>query len=279
MKKLDINNLGAVFFDIDGTSVTTDGDVLPSTKEVVKILKSKKIPVCLASGRASFGAQKIIDALDILDPCMFHSGGVILDPKSFDPFLTHELSKEACEDLVSYCESKKLYLELYSLTDYFSEIENELTDLHTEVLKKDPIIKDLKRVIKEEKIIKGVIISTSDESYADVISYRDDKSDSLYFGIAPGSRYTHIGFANITSKNASRESAFEWFNNHYNLTTKDSFAFGDAESDIPFFKRVTVGVCMENAKEDIKHEASFITSSNDSDGIYKAFKHFYPEVF
>lgn len=279
MKKLDINNLGAVFFDIDGTTVTSDGEVLPSTRKVVEILKTRNIPVCLASGRASFGAQKIIDELNIIDPCMFHSGGVILDPKTSDPYVTHEISKNTCLDMLSFCERKNLYLELYTLTDYYTQIENELTDIHTEVLKKDPIIKNLSDVIESEPIIKTVIITTSDKEYADVLSYKKEKQHDLYFGIAPGSRFTHVCFANITSHQASREAAFEWFSKKYSLSERDSFSFGDAESDIPFFKRTTVGVCMSNAKEEIQREASYITSSNNEDGVYRAFKHFYPEVF
>jgi hydroxymethylpyrimidine pyrophosphatase-like HAD family hydrolase len=47
-------------------------------------------------------------------------------------------------------------------------------------------------------------------------------------------------------------------------------SFGDAVADLEFITRVGFGVAMENATEDVKQRAPFVTDNVEGDGVYSA---------
>lgn len=279
MKQLSsINELGAVFFDIDGTLITGDGKILESTKKAVSILKSFKVPCCLASGRATFGATHLIEELEITDPCMFHSGAAIIDPKFGRPLRTVPLSSEDARSLAIACKNEGLYLELYTVDSYYVESENYLTEIHTELLKYSPKISSFDNLLSSYEILKGVIVGDGEIELSKILKLKE-KFPNLHYGTAPGSHVSTITFTNVTSENASREAAFDWYKNYYSLEYKPSIAFGDATSDIPFFCMSGHGIAMENAIDVVKNAAFMVTESNENDGIWNALQRLFPKEF
>ena len=55
--------------------------------------------------------------------------------------------------------------------------------------------------------------------------------------------------------------------NSLGIDPKDTFAFGDAENDIPMLRTAGLGVAMGNASPAVKEAADHITLSNNEDGI------------
>lgn len=265
-----------VFFDIDGTLVTTEGKLLQSTIKAVNFLHENGVLVCLASGRATIGALWIIDELRIKAPCMFHSGAEIYDPINKTSLWSAPLTKAESYNLIKICRSNELYLELYSGDSYYIERKNILTDIHSEVLRKSPVVCNFDDLNLE--FIKGVIVADSALTLEKVKRLELPK---LKLGIAPGSKFKDIYFCNVTNEAASRENAFKWFSNHFDLINNDSIIFGDAVSDIPFMKLCSFSVAMGNSDDIVKEYASFITYSNDEDGINHAISVLFPksEVF
>ena len=52
------------------------------------------------------------------------------------------------------------------------------------------------------------------------------------------------------------------------------FVFGDGGNDISMFKQTNYSFAMAQALDSVKKESTYITSSNDEDGIYEAIKRF-----
>lgn len=263
--------IGAVFFDIDGTLVTSEGKILDSTKKAVELLQEKQIPICLASGRARLGALWIIEELKITHPCMFHSGAEIYDPITRDSLWSAHLTHGQVTTLIDTCRANGLYLELYSDSSYYVESNNRLTEIHTELLGSPPVVCDFDDL--NLSFIKGVVVTDSKDKL-DLVKQLN--LPGLKFGIAPGSKFKNITFSNVTSEVASRDNAFGWFKNYLKLEGKDSIIFGDAISDIPFMKLCSFGVAMGNAEQLVKDHASFVTLTNDEDGIYHAISVLFP---
>jgi Cof subfamily protein (haloacid dehalogenase superfamily) len=263
--------IGAVFFDIDGTLVTSEGKILDSTKKAIELLQEKKIPICLASGRARLGALWIIEELKITHPCMFHSGAEIYDPIARECLWSAYLTPDQVTTLINTCRTNGLYLELYSDSSYFVESENQLTHIHTELLGAPPTVCNFDEL--KLTFIKGVIVTDSKDKLELV---KQLNLPGLKLGMAPGSKFENITFSNVTNENASRENAFYWFKKYLNLEGKDSIIFGDAISDIPFMKLCTFGIAMGNAEQIVKDHASLVTLPNDQDGIYHAISVLFP---
>ena len=58
------------------------------------------------------------------------------------------------------------------------------------------------------------------------------------------------------------------------ISREEIMAFGDGDNDIAMLREVGFGVAMQNADEEVKAVADYVTGSNDEDGVTKAIARF-----
>ena len=58
------------------------------------------------------------------------------------------------------------------------------------------------------------------------------------------------------------------------ISREEIMAFGDGDNDIAMLREVGFGVAMQNADEEVKEVADYVTGSNDEDGVAKAIARF-----
>lgn len=58
------------------------------------------------------------------------------------------------------------------------------------------------------------------------------------------------------------------------LSIDQTMAIGDTQNDIDILKTAAIGVAMENARDDVKAIADYITASNEDDGVSHAIRKF-----
>lgn len=81
-------------------------------------------------------------------------------------------------------------------------------------------------------------------------------------------------FTDIIPKNGGKNKGIDAIINHFGIKLEETMAFGDGGNDIDMLKHAGIGVAMENARDDVKEIADFITTSVDDDGITNALKHY-----
>lgn len=60
------------------------------------------------------------------------------------------------------------------------------------------------------------------------------------------------------------------------VSAEQTMAIGDSGNDLAILEAAGIGVAMENASDDIKAAADYITASNEEDGVAVAIAHFIP---
>ena len=58
------------------------------------------------------------------------------------------------------------------------------------------------------------------------------------------------------------------------IAIADTIAFGDGGNDVTILRQAGIGVAMDNATDDVKANADYVTTSVDDDGIANALQHF-----
>jgi len=58
------------------------------------------------------------------------------------------------------------------------------------------------------------------------------------------------------------------------VTKEELMACGDSMNDARMIQLAGIGVAMENASEEVKKMADYVTASNAEDGVAKAFEKF-----
>jgi len=78
----------------------------------------------------------------------------------------------------------------------------------------------------------------------------------------------------IISRGMSKLKGIEKAGEYYGFTTDQVMAFGDSTNDVEMLAGVRFSVAMGNGSKKVKDVASYVTASNNEDGIYQAALHF-----
>ena len=81
-------------------------------------------------------------------------------------------------------------------------------------------------------------------------------------------------FTDIVPKGGGKHVGIEAVCKHFGFDIKETMAFGDGGNDISMLQAAGIGIAMGNAIDLVKQEADYVTADADSDGIWKALKHF-----
>ena len=81
-------------------------------------------------------------------------------------------------------------------------------------------------------------------------------------------------FTDIIPKDGGKNKGIDAIINYFGIKLEETMAFGDGGNDIDMLKHAEIGVAMENARDDVKEIADFITTSVDDDGVTNALKHY-----
>jgi Cof subfamily protein (haloacid dehalogenase superfamily) len=78
----------------------------------------------------------------------------------------------------------------------------------------------------------------------------------------------------INSKDATKGIALKKLADYLEIPVSQTMAFGDDFNDITMLETAGIGVAMENAAEEVKNAANYVTDSCDSNGVANAVNHF-----
>ena len=83
----------------------------------------------------------------------------------------------------------------------------------------------------------------------------------------------------INSSGIDKGTGFAKIMNKLSLSRDDIIAIGDSATDVPLFKVAKTSIALGNASEDVKSEATMITSANAGDGVLEALDKLAPTFF
>jgi len=99
-----------------------------------------------------------------------------------------------------------------------------------------------------------------------------DLADSL-FADCDLSRWNRY-FMDVNQKGISKGRGMDEILKYYDIPLEDSIAFGDGGNDISIIEHAAIGIAMANGNEATKAAADYITDAVDEDGISKALHKF-----
>lgn len=261
-----------IALDLDGTLTNSKKEVTEQTKEVIKKVIAQGISVVLASGRPRIGIQPVADRLELSKwggYIIAYNGGQIFDCKQNQVLFQSLLPRQYYSELCQWARQYQVQPLTYNTTSVVAESDQD-------------------RYVKQEAYNNSVSIQKV-ENLEEYVSYpvvkfmivgEPEKLNPLYLKLKENYRgklgvfFSEPYFLEIVSLGIEKAKALKWLLNHLGLKRENLIAFGDGLNDIPMLEFAGYAVAMENACQEVKEKADYITLSNDREGVAKAIKDF-----
>ncbi len=260
--------------DIDGTLLDKDGAISTVDKNALARAGDLGIQVSLSTGRVVQACLRIIDQLSLDGYHIFFDGALVSNPEKGEEVYARPISEELVEQIVDFTHRGEINLDLYSVTHFFAERETWATDIRRQFFGLQPTIVDFSKLWQKERIIKGTLVVLSPEERAKADSFYLHFKSSLSFSWTKTPAYPEVDFINVVALDVSKGKALEALASYLGIALTEVMAIGDGANDVSLLSMAGLAIAMDNAPEELKAVADYVTLDVDHNGVAAAINKF-----
>ncbi len=270
-----------LFLDVDGTIVDYSTNIPASAVEAIQKARANGHLVYLCTGRSK--AEIYPDLWAIGFDGMIGGNGSYVEHHD-EVLMDQHLTLEDGTQIVDWLHERGLEFYLESNNGLFASEQFETKAVPAIVeysaRKGKPGAENLKvRDVFPDMIFDGELyrddlnkvsfVLNSYQDYLDAVAEFPDLKVGTWGGAGQTALFGDIGVQDI-----DKSVAVDVVLKHLGASIEDTFAFGDANIDIPMLEYCGTGVAMGNGSDEIKAIADYITDDVEENGLYNAFKHY-----
>ncbi|BFL67242.1 HAD family hydrolase [Staphylococcus capitis] len=279
-----MNNVKAIFLDMDGTILHENNKASNYTKDVVDELREKGFKVFLATGRSYSEIHQLVPEGFKVDGIISSNGttGEIEDQNLFK----HSLSLEQVKKIVKLAQQQHIYYEVFPfgaqrivLKEDYQWMRDMITGetppnnvSHSEWTSRLDAMKDKIDWRDELPDLDYSKIYLFNPNLDKITTFRDELIQNkvlLSISVSNSSRYNAETMAYNTDKGTGIKEMIE----HFGIQQEETLVIGDSDNDRAMFDFGQYTVAMKNARQEIKDITDEVTEeTNEEDGAAKYFK-------
>ena len=236
--------------DLDRTLLRNDKTISDYTIKVFEKAQQKGIKIVFATARP---LRSITDYTKIIacDTVIALNGAVI---KTGNDLKTYPISTNTADKLIKELLSFKENLKISA------EIDNKIYANFDLSKFSDSVFLENFSELPHGELYK-IIIGLDSQSVLEKVKFL--VKDDVYLSIANNK------LIQIMNKKASKWQAIQYIADKFKTDISDIICFGDDNDDIEMLKYCAKGIAVENAIKEVLKICSFITESNENDGVAK----------
>jgi len=260
--------------DVDGTLLNKKGTISAEDKEALARAKASGIQVSLSTGRVVQSSAKILGQLSLDGYHMFSDGALVYNPGKGEEVYVEPISQESVRQMVEYAHLVGIDFDLYTLSHFFAERETWATDIRRKFFGLELTIADFTKIWQKERIIKGTLVVASAEEKAKANDFYLHFKKSLNFSWTRTPAYPEVDFINVIAPDVSKGKALKALTTFLGISLTEVMAVGDGANDISLLSSAGLAVAMDNASDELKAVANYITLDVDHNGVAAAVARF-----
>ena len=258
--------------DIDGTLTNSKKEISPKTKKALMKAQAKGVKLVIASGRPTYGVEPLANELELSKYggyILSFNGAKIINCETNEIMYEKNIPQDKLPEIYDLSKEQNVNILTYEgdtiLTeepdDKYIAIESRVNKMSVKKVDsfkdyiKSPVTKCL--MVAEGDFLANVETIVKNKVGNDLNVYR---SEPFFLEIMP--------------KNIDKAYSLNQLLKKINMTRDEMIACGDGFNDKSMIDFAGLGVAMENAQEEVKDVADYITLSNDNDGIAKVVEKF-----
>ncbi|MBQ9492816.1 MAG: HAD family phosphatase [Oscillibacter sp.] len=263
-----MNRYSVILLDIDGTLLDSRNEISNNTKNLLKRLEKKGVPIVLASARAPGEVELVARQADVHAPVICYDGGLILDENRS---IMEDIGMEKGVALAFKAFAEGRFPDV-CVSSYIYDIwvvdsqENEWVRHLAKLNRKEPLQGSLSSAVRISNHVHKFLCMGVSRRIQELKEHAEAAFPELDF-LLSGTVYLEV-----VKKGVSKYAAMEKIRRYYNIDAGQIVAVGDYYVDIEMLRAAGMGIAMGNAPEAVKHAADRVTANNDDDGVYIALK-------
>jgi Cof subfamily protein (haloacid dehalogenase superfamily) len=256
--------------DLDDSLLGSDSKISEANKRALFSARDKGVYVTIATGRMLDSAMPYIKELNIDIPVITYQGAFIKDTQTGDTLVRKLVPREHALRILEEVKKQNLHIQTYNESSYFFEQDNEFSRFYHKMTGiKGEEVEDLYQLLmNEEEPIKMIIIDEPSKIAQLYPYFQELYGDILQVSI---SMPEYLEFTNI---DATKGNALALLGDMLEVPKEEIIAIGDSYNDISMIKYAGMGIAMDNAVDDVKSHAKYITKGNDENGVAEAIERF-----
>lgn len=263
-----MKNIKLCVFDLDGTLLNSDKKITPETLLSIKNLYKNNIKYTIATGRIDILARKYQREISSNLPIISCNGSIIRD-LSNKIYYMKTLDFNTVRDIFNFFTSLNL--------DFLFYTENKI--LITKNNPRTKILENYNKTANKNDKFKFEIIDNDINKYSNLnflksLAHIEDREKLLEIQKMLNEKFKNLSIVSsdyelldLMPSGVNKGSSLNILSNILNIKMENICVFGDNFNDLEMIKFAGTSIVPENGEEEIKQIATYITKSNDDDGI------------
>lgn len=248
-------------FDIDGTLLNSRHQVLPSTLTALRRAREQGHQIVLASARPPASMVRIAAAIDAGSlPAICLNGAFIIDTKSRKTIWEKSMSYASVRRLIDLGHEYGLYLSIMTGWEWLVEEDSDWSRAEAAIVEISPTVTGDFSRLAERPVHKMLAVGEQDQ----VVRFRDRVAAA---NIGVSATISNPTYCELVDSSVSKANGLLYLCSYYEIPRENIVVFGDGENDLSMMQVGGISVAMGNASPAVQAAASYVTRSNDEDGI------------
>ena len=264
----EARSISAVLTDVDGTLLTKDKVLTERALGAVKSLRERGIIFTITSGRPPFGMRALVEPLGLTMPMAAFNGAVIALP-DLSILDERQLPEYLVPALIDMIQAHGLDIFLFRSTDwYVRSLDVPHASREASIIQRPPVVAS-----NFESVLTGVVkvVGVSDD-HPRVTAC--EAAVQKQFGTHVSAACSQPYYLDVTHPSANKGVVIERLSRYLKIPMDRIAVLGDQASDVLMFRKSGLSIAMGNASDEVKRQATFVTTSFGEEGFANAVEQF-----
>jgi Cof subfamily protein (haloacid dehalogenase superfamily) len=256
-----MTRIALVVSDVDGTLVTKDKTLTDRAMAAVRRLRDAGIGFTITSSRPALGMRFLIEPLGITLPVGPFNGSSIVDPQ-LKPIEQHLIPAAVAQRSIDVLDEFGVDIWLFTNEQWFTRHpDGEYVPNEKRAIRADPtIIADFAPYLSVACKIVG---ASSDAA----LLQRCEAAMQKAVGTQATAVRSQSYYLDVTPPGCDKGTFVEAMAKRQGISTDAVATIGDMQNDLAMFRKSGLSIAMGNATDDVKKQATHVTTSNEDEGF------------
>jgi Cof subfamily protein (haloacid dehalogenase superfamily) len=256
-----MTRIALVVSDVDGTLVTKDKTLTDRASDAVRRLHDAGIGFTITSSRPTLGMRFLVEPLAITLPIGPFNGSSIVDPQ-LNPIEAHLIPATTAQRSLDVFNEFDVDIWLFTNDQWLTRHgDGEYVPHEKLAIRADPtIVKDFAPYLNAACKIVG---ASSDAA----MLQRCEAAMQQAVGAQATAVRSQSYYLDVTPPGHDKGTFVQAMAKRMGISTDAVATIGDMQNDLAMFKKSGVSIAMGNATDDVKKQATHVTTSNEDEGF------------